>query len=84
MTGVISYQRQHAGRTATRAVQAAFADVVKLVEDEVRQKNQAEAYSNDILPESAAVRLSVFFKKQKPTRARLLLKQKVTRVALLR
>lgn len=31
-------------------VQAAFADVVKAREDEVRQKNQAEAYSNDILP----------------------------------
>jgi membrane protease subunit HflK len=31
-------------------VQAAFADVVKAREDEVKQKNQAEAYSNDILP----------------------------------
>jgi len=31
-------------------VQSAFADVVKAREDEVRQKNQAEAYSNDILP----------------------------------
>ncbi|WP_438971341.1 FtsH protease activity modulator HflK [Methylophaga sp.] len=33
-------------------VQAAFADVVKAREDEVRQKNQAEAYSNDILPKA--------------------------------
>jgi membrane protease subunit HflK len=33
-------------------VQAAFADVVKAREDEVRQKNQAEAYSNDVLPKA--------------------------------
>lgn len=33
-------------------VQAAFADVVKAREDEVRQKNEAEAYSNDILPKA--------------------------------
>jgi membrane protease subunit HflK len=33
-------------------VQAAFADVVKAREDEVKQKNQAEAYSNDILPKA--------------------------------
>mgnify|MGYP000170994675 CR=1 FL=1 len=33
-------------------VQAAFADVVKAREDEVRQINQAEAYSNDILPKA--------------------------------
>jgi len=33
-------------------VQSAFADVVKAREDEVRQKNQAEAYSNDILPKA--------------------------------
>lgn len=31
-------------------VQSAFEDVVKAREDEVRQINQAEAYSNDILP----------------------------------
>lgn len=31
-------------------VQDAFADVVKAREDEVRQINQAQAYSNDILP----------------------------------
>ncbi|AFJ03559.1 HflK protein [Methylophaga frappieri] len=31
-------------------VQAAFADVVKAREDEVRQKNEAEAYANDIIP----------------------------------
>ena len=31
-------------------VQAAFEDVVKAREDEVRQKNEAEAYSNDIIP----------------------------------
>jgi membrane protease subunit HflK len=31
-------------------VQAAFADVVKAREDEVRQKNEAEAYANDIVP----------------------------------
>ncbi|GAB4291071.1 MAG: FtsH protease activity modulator HflK [Methylophaga sp.] len=33
-------------------VQAAFADVVKAREDEVRQINQAEAYANDILPKA--------------------------------
>jgi membrane protease subunit HflK len=33
-------------------VQSAFADVVKAREDEVRQKNQAEAYANDILPKA--------------------------------
>lgn len=33
-------------------VQAAFADAVKAREDEVRLKNQAEAYSNDILPKA--------------------------------
>jgi modulator of FtsH protease HflK len=40
-------------------VQAAFADVVKAREDEVRQKNEAEAYSNDIVPKArgAAFRL---------------------------
>lgn len=31
-------------------VQASFADVVKAREDEVRAKNEAEAYSNDIIP----------------------------------
>ena len=31
-------------------VQAAFADVVKAREDEVRQINEAEAYANDIVP----------------------------------
>ncbi len=31
-------------------VQASFADVVKAREDEVRLKNEAEAYSNDIIP----------------------------------
>lgn len=31
-------------------VQDAFADVVKAREDEVRQKNEAEAYANDIIP----------------------------------
>ena len=31
-------------------VQSAFADVVKAREDEVRQKNEAEAYANDIIP----------------------------------
>lgn len=31
-------------------VQSAFADVVKAREDEVRAKNEAEAYSNDIIP----------------------------------
>jgi membrane protease subunit HflK len=40
-------------------VQAAFADVVKAREDEVRQKNEAEAYANDIVPKArgAAFRL---------------------------
>ena len=40
-------------------VQAAFADVVKAREDEVRQKNEAEAYANDIVPRArgAAFRL---------------------------
>ena len=40
-------------------VQAAFADAVKAREDEVRQKNEAEAYANDIVPRArgAAFRL---------------------------
>jgi len=40
-------------------VQAAFADVVKAREDEVRQKNEAEAYANDVVPKArgAAFRL---------------------------
>ena len=40
-------------------VQAAFEDVVKAREDEVRQKNEAEAYANDIVPRArgAAFRL---------------------------
>jgi membrane protease subunit HflK len=33
-------------------VQSAFADVVKAREDEVRQKNEAEAYANDIVPKA--------------------------------
>jgi membrane protease subunit HflK len=33
-------------------VQAAFADAIKAREDEQRQKNEAEAYSNDILPKA--------------------------------
>ena len=31
-------------------VQGAFADAIKAREDEVRQKNEAEAYANDIIP----------------------------------
>ncbi len=40
-------------------VQAAFADAVKAREDEVRQKNEAEAYANDVVPRArgAAFRL---------------------------
>jgi len=40
-------------------VQAAFADVVKAREDEVRQINEAEAYANDVVPRTrgAAFRL---------------------------
>ena len=40
-------------------VQGAFADAIKAREDEVRQKNEAEAYSNDIIPRArgAAARL---------------------------
>lgn len=33
-------------------VQGAFADAIKAREDEARQKNEAEAYSNDILPKA--------------------------------
>lgn len=33
-------------------VQGAFADAIKAREDEVRQKNEAEAYANDILPKA--------------------------------
>jgi membrane protease subunit HflK len=33
-------------------VQAAFVDAIKAREDEQRQKNEAEAYSNDILPKA--------------------------------
>jgi membrane protease subunit HflK len=35
---------------APQQVQGAFADAVKAREDEVRFKNEAEAYSNDVLP----------------------------------
>ena len=37
---------------APRQVQAAFDDVIKAREDEQRLKNQAEAYSNGIIPEA--------------------------------
>ncbi len=33
-------------------VQGAFADAIKAREDEVRQKNEAEAYSNDVIPKA--------------------------------
>ncbi|NIV36685.1 MAG: protease modulator HflK, partial [Anaerolineae bacterium] len=33
-------------------VQGSFADAIKAREDEVRLKNEAEAYSNDILPKA--------------------------------
>ena len=33
-------------------VKSAFADIVKAREDEVRQKNEAEAYANDIVPKA--------------------------------
>lgn len=44
---------------APQQVQDAFADVVKAREDEVRLKNEAEAYANDILPKArgAAARI---------------------------
>lgn len=40
-------------------VQGAFADAIKAREDEVRQKNEAEAYSNDVIPKArgAAARI---------------------------
>lgn len=37
---------------APQQVQGAFADAVKAREDEVRFKNEAEAYSNDVLPKA--------------------------------
>jgi len=35
-----------------REVQAAFDDVIKAKEDEIRAKNEAEAYANGIIPEA--------------------------------
>ncbi|MDH5786061.1 MAG: FtsH protease activity modulator HflK [Chromatiales bacterium] len=37
---------------APQQVQGAFADAVKAREDEVRYKNEAEAYANDVLPKA--------------------------------
>jgi membrane protease subunit HflK len=37
---------------APQQVQGAFADAVKAREDEVRFKNEAEAYANDVLPKA--------------------------------
>jgi modulator of FtsH protease HflK len=49
-TGLVVNQLTMQDAQAPQQVQDAFADAVKAREDEQRLKNEAEAYSNDILP----------------------------------
>jgi len=51
-TGLIVTSVNMQGVQPPEQVQAAFSDVVKAREDEVRQKNEAEAYANDIVPKA--------------------------------
>ncbi len=49
-TGLVILQLTMQDAQAPQQVQGAFADAVKAREDEQRLKNEAEAYSNDVLP----------------------------------
>ena len=49
-TGLVISQLTMQNAQAPRQVQGAFADAVKAREDEIRLRNEAEAYSNDLLP----------------------------------
>jgi membrane protease subunit HflK len=51
-TGLVISQLTMQDAQAPQQVQAAFADAVKAREDEQRLKNEAEAYSNDVLPKA--------------------------------
>jgi len=51
-TGLLVTQLTMQDAQAPQQVQGAFADAVKAREDEQRLKNEAEAYSNDILPKA--------------------------------
>ncbi len=51
-TGLIVTSLNMQDAQAPQQVQDAFADAVKAREDEVRLKNEAEAYSNDVLPKA--------------------------------
>ena len=49
-TGLVISQLTMQNAQAPRQVQGAFADAVKAREDEIRLRNEAEAYANDLLP----------------------------------
>jgi membrane protease subunit HflK len=51
-TGLVISSLNMQDAQAPQQVQGAFADAVKAREDEVRFKNEAEAYSNDVLPKA--------------------------------
>jgi len=51
-TGLVVAQLTMQDAQAPQQVQGAFADAVKAREDEQRLKNEAEAYSNDVLPKA--------------------------------
>ena len=51
-TGLLIAQLTMQDAQAPQQVQGAFADAVKAREDEQRLKNEAEAYSNDVLPKA--------------------------------
>lgn len=51
-TGLVVSQLTMQDAQAPQQVQDAFADAVKAREDEQRLKNEAEAYSNDVLPKA--------------------------------
>lgn len=58
-TGLVVVNLNMQDAQAPEQVQGAFADAIKAREDEQRQKNEAEAYSNDVLPKArgAAARM---------------------------
>ncbi|MBE0510673.1 MAG: FtsH protease activity modulator HflK [Gammaproteobacteria bacterium] len=49
-TGLVITQLTMQNAQAPRQVQGAFADAVKAREDEIRLRNEAEAYANDLIP----------------------------------
>jgi membrane protease subunit HflK len=51
-TGLVITSLNMQDAQAPQQVQGAFADAVKAREDEVRFKNEAEAYANDVLPKA--------------------------------